>query len=355
MTKCYISSCVRSQWRLNTTTTATTSRARRAHVKRRCTANEGGEHGQRPEKEEERDHESSQERKEEHENDDDVGTYRRNLSAREYIDLASPKRNVFGEYREQPIDASSVDGDGYFETPLLLSDEIPLLPGSVMAMGVERDAWEGMNHLERRTEGEDRQPLVVVCVRDAMQQERGSLSTLARVEDVVLVEGMGSVLVTVRGEERVLVQEFMDVGGTTSSNMFARSAKLGDRWLYFKILQEVETHDKEYLNLQLALTEIMQRLEDLLVEEETERTERVRRVLDHILPGYSQRGKELLGQVIASQDSGLVLALSERASFAALQDWGRPKDSDKLKELQKRAMTTTDLGERLELAANFLL
>ena len=311
---------------------------------------------------------------------------------RKFIASRAPVRDRFGAtYREQSATITGLDL--LSETPLIYVD------GAVEGDGNGDGDQDGSE-----SEREDAfQNLLLPGHRVTLSLSLQGLETFTEMDDVFVVVGrkndeqlclarvvqVGESLteskqaetglshgdVLVEGQSRVLLEEVkilelspeIEMQKQRYSNpspklLLCRTSPLLDRWLYFRVLdhltedtkgkRERGTWDEALLNVSDALEEVVENVQEIaaLGENAAERKkwERVKHFI------MQQDGP------VEMLDVKGMLASATRASFAALQNHrvlcpfpfpsSSSSSSSSLVSVHERAMKSTDLGERMEMA-----
>jgi hypothetical protein len=271
---------------------------------------------------------------------------------RDFIASRSPRRNRFGEYREQSATATGLGLVSARPLPLVyLDDESILLPGHRMTLSLEGFKTPTENKKDKVFLVVGRRNAEQLCLARVIQMDEENTKTEAG-HHQVLVEGQSRVLLEqVKGEVLEEIEE----------RLLCRSSPLMDRWLYFRVLDQLTTSNENedeneaILNLSDALEDLLENVELIASFEEDEaETNKWKGVTDFVMQDQSRRDRVQDGSA-RKLSRLLLLERSARASFAALQSHRGvllPPSSSSLASLHQRAMRTTDLGERMELAVN---
>ncbi|WZN66143.1 hypothetical protein HKI87_14g77080 [Chloropicon roscoffensis] len=224
-------------------------------------------------------------------------------TARDFIASECPVRSpITGKYGERPTERQ----EDLEEAPWLATDDL-VLPGEAFALPSDDVAAMTGN-------------IVVLTHRGGLERMRGSRSVRAEVGWTSDGEAAD-----VRALERVSVDGTREVGGAT----LCRFAPLPDRWAYFEMLESLSEGDGALEDCRDALAALAEAVGGLATIDERWTSARAWLGIQ-------------AGEVDSLSASELV-ETCHRASFAGLLVGADP-------EVRARAMSTTDLGERMELA-----
>ncbi|UPQ97641.1 hypothetical protein HOP50_01g09360 [Chloropicon primus] len=273
----------------------------------------------------------------------------RSESAEDFIAKVCPQRDeLSGVYRERVPEHRG--GEGERETACVVlrgkgKEAMPpqvILPGEMFQVNVCVKQWE--EAVEALGGGVDGVRGIVVTHEGHMSDiARGSKSVYARVRKAKRRDKSRLVLLELQAVERVvvastrgLVTDDRPEDGQARLTL-AKSLPLPDRWAYFVMLRSLEKQQAGEEGGSPATENALEDCKDALAS----LMEALDGTLRYCTEGRLERWTKAR-QWILGEGEDRVLQRCTRASFAGLLE-SSP-------ETRARAMTTTDLGERLELA-----